>query len=66
MDEFFLLTRENKEEPVLFLDLEKINHGAHPSIDNAFDRVIKSGWYLLGNEVKAFEQEYADYIGTTC
>jgi dTDP-4-amino-4,6-dideoxygalactose transaminase len=64
VDEFFLLTHENKEEPVLFLDLEKINHGAHPSIDNAVDRVIKSGWYLLGNEVKAFEQEYADYIGT--
>ena len=26
--------------------------------------VLRSGWYILGNEVKAFEQEWADYIGT--
>lgn len=26
--------------------------------------VLRSGWYILGSEVKAFEQEWADYIGT--
>ena len=26
--------------------------------------VLRSGWYILGNEVKSFEQEWADYIGT--
>lgn len=26
--------------------------------------VLDSGWYILGNEVKAFEQEWAQYIGT--
>lgn len=25
--------------------------------------VLRSGWYILGNEVKAFEQEWAEYIG---
>lgn len=25
--------------------------------------VLRSGWYILGSEVKAFEQEFADYIG---
>lgn len=25
--------------------------------------VLRSGWYILGNEVKAFEQEWANYIG---
>ena len=25
--------------------------------------VLRSGWYVLGNEVKSFEQEFADYIG---
>ncbi len=25
--------------------------------------VLRSGWYILGNEVKCFEQEFADYIG---
>lgn len=26
--------------------------------------VLRSGWYILGNEVKAFEEEWAQYIGT--
>ena len=25
--------------------------------------ILRSGWYILGNEVKAFEQEWAQYIG---
>lgn len=25
--------------------------------------VLRSGWYVLGNEVKNFEKEFADYIG---
>ena len=26
--------------------------------------VLRSGWYVLGNEVRMFEEEWADYIGT--
>ena len=26
--------------------------------------VLRSGWYVLGQEVSSFEQEFADYIGT--
>ena len=26
--------------------------------------VLRSGWYILGKEVEAFEKEYAAYIGT--
>ena len=26
--------------------------------------VLRSGWYILGNEVKSFEKEWADYIGS--
>lgn len=25
--------------------------------------VLRSGWYVLGNEVKSFEQEFAEYLG---
>ena len=32
-------------------------------IDKALAKVLSSGWYILGEEVKAFEQEFADYIG---
>jgi aminotransferase EvaB len=33
-------------------------------INNAIERVLKSGWYILGPEVEAFEREFADYCGT--
>lgn len=29
----------------------------------AFDRVLRSGWYVLGGEVEAFEQEFAAWLG---
>lgn len=32
-------------------------------IEAAIARVLASGWYILGQEVAAFEQEFADYIG---
>jgi dTDP-4-amino-4,6-dideoxygalactose transaminase len=49
---------------IKFLDLKKINDSFEPELSNAIKRVLDSGWYLLGKEVKAFEQEYAAYIGT--
>lgn len=30
----------------------------------AYHRVMNSGWFILGKECQAFEQEYADYIGS--
>jgi dTDP-4-amino-4,6-dideoxygalactose transaminase len=33
------------------------------AIDAAIKRVLESGRYILGDEVSAFEQEFADYIG---
>jgi dTDP-4-amino-4,6-dideoxygalactose transaminase len=33
-------------------------------IDAAVHRVLDSGWYILGNEVRAFEAEFAAWIGT--
>ena len=39
-------------------------HIAHKEeIDEAVGRVLNSGWYILGQEVKAFEDEFAAYIG---
>lgn len=32
-------------------------------IDSAIQRVLESGWYILGQEVDAFEQEFAGYFG---
>lgn len=32
-------------------------------IDAAITKVLEKGWYILGEEVKAFEDEFAAYIG---
>lgn len=32
-------------------------------IDAAIHRVMESGWYILGEEVREFEQEFAAYVG---
>lgn len=48
---------------IKFLDLQKITQQYQPELTDAVKRVIDSGWYLLGNEVKNFEQRFADYCG---
>ena len=47
-----------------FLDLKAINQQYRQVLIDAAIRVIDSGWYLLGQEVKSFEQEFANYCGT--
>jgi len=42
----------------------KAGYLAHQAdIDSAIQRVLNSGWYILGREVESFEQEFASYIG---
>ncbi len=47
-----------------FLNLKKINKQYEKEIKEAVNRVIDSGWYILGEEVKSFEEEFANYCGT--
>lgn len=47
-----------------FLSLKDVTAQYRNEIVEAVTRVVDSGWYLLGEEVKAFEREYATYIGT--
>jgi dTDP-4-amino-4,6-dideoxygalactose transaminase len=44
-----------------FLDLKQINNQYQEELKAACARVIDSGWYILGNEVKEFETEFAKY-----
>jgi dTDP-4-amino-4,6-dideoxygalactose transaminase len=44
-----------------FLDLKAGYLELQPEIDAAVKRVFESGWYILGEEVDAFEREYAAY-----
>ncbi len=49
---------------IKFLDIQKITRKYSGEIHQAASRVIDSGWYLLGEENKRFEENYAGFIGT--
>lgn len=48
---------------VPFLDLKSPYRELQSELDAAYRRVMESGWYILGGEVEAFEQEFAAYCG---
>lgn len=47
------------------LDLQRANQPYQVEIAEAMRRVAESGWYVLGKEVAAFEQNWAAYCGTS-
>lgn len=47
-----------------FLDLKKLNNKYNHELKEACSRVIDSGWYIQGEELKQFEEEFAIYCGT--
>lgn len=49
---------------IRFLPLDEINKSFQPELSEAIARVVESGWYVRGEEVKAFENEFASFIGT--
>ena len=46
---------------VPFLDLKAAYLELKDELDASYNRVMTSGWYILGEEVKAFEREFAEY-----
>jgi dTDP-4-amino-4,6-dideoxygalactose transaminase len=48
---------------VSFLDLYAAYEELKGELDEAYHRVMRSGWYILGEELEAFEQEWAAYCG---
>jgi dTDP-4-amino-4,6-dideoxygalactose transaminase len=49
---------------IKFLDLKKINEPYELAFQEKLKSVLESGWYILGNEVAAFEIDFANYCGT--
>lgn len=47
-----------------FLDLKNINIKYKSEFAEAFERVLKSGWYIGGSELKSFEDEFSKYCGS--
>ncbi len=55
---------KDSEKKILFLDLKTINMNYRQELEQAFNTVLQSGWYILGQECKKFEEEFAAYCGT--
>jgi len=47
-----------------FVDLRLIHRELAEELHQVFSRVLDSSAFVLGPEVKQFEQEFADYVGT--
>jgi dTDP-4-amino-4,6-dideoxygalactose transaminase len=48
---------------IKFLDLQKVNLLHQEEIEARLLKTFRSGWYLLGEEVKQFEKNLSQYIG---
>lgn len=46
-----------------FLDLKPVNLRQRDAFCEALDRVLSSGWLILGQETERFEQEFSAYCG---
>lgn len=49
---------------IKFLDLQKINLIHQEEIETRMLQVFRSGWYLMGSELKTFEANLKNYIGS--
>ena len=45
-----------KQRAVPFLDMKSHYLELQSELDQAYQRVMESGWYILGEEVAAFER----------
>jgi dTDP-4-amino-4,6-dideoxygalactose transaminase len=48
---------------VPFADLRRQHDALRPVLDPAIARVLDRGWFILGEEVRAFEEEFAAWCG---
>lgn len=48
---------------IKFLDLQKINLAHQQEIEEKLLETFRSGWYLLGTQVRTFEENLASYTG---
>ena len=54
------LSKRSSQVP--FLDLRAAYEELKAELDEAVSRVLGSGYYLLGKEVEAFEEEFAEFL----
>jgi dTDP-4-amino-4,6-dideoxygalactose transaminase len=52
------------KKTIPFLDLKQINLQFEAEFKQAFNELLQSGWFLLGEKINTFEKEFATYCGT--
>jgi dTDP-4-amino-4,6-dideoxygalactose transaminase len=50
---------------IQYENLKKANEPFAASFQERFASVLDSGWFVLGNEVRGFEEEFASYCGSS-
>jgi dTDP-4-amino-4,6-dideoxygalactose transaminase len=57
--------RKNKSprQSVPYRPLDHVHRQLHNSLKDALVEVLDSNWYVLGQQLEAFESEFADYVG---
>ena len=48
---------------IQFLNLKKVNEPFEIALQEKMEQFLTKGWYILGNEVKTFEADFASYCG---
>ena len=48
---------------IKFLDLKKVNQPFESAFKQKMEHFLEGGWYILGKEVKLFEESFAQYCG---
>jgi dTDP-4-amino-4,6-dideoxygalactose transaminase len=50
---------------ISFLDIKSINLPYEAELREAFDKVLQSGWFIMGTFLQEFEKSFAAYCGTS-
>jgi len=56
------MTGKNNTIKIPFVDFKREYKEIKKEIDQAVNRVLKSGWFILGEELTKFEKELAEYL----
>lgn len=51
-------------EPISFFSLENQHRSIHQELIEVFNRALRKNRFILGDELEAFEREFAQYCGT--
>ena len=49
---------------IIFNDFKREYNEINKELNNAIEKVLKSGWFILGEENEIFEKSFSKYIGT--